>query len=116
MTIKATYETIEEIVNEPIYSVDDNFWELIGGALKEEISLVSQNCREILRNGFKTNDAEENEFIELFMDEVKKFTRDYIKKLFRDVNTNLLRRFKKEFEQDENGKRRNWVLMESEQI
>jgi len=41
LTIKATYETIEEIVNEPIYSVDENFWELIGGALKEEVSLVS---------------------------------------------------------------------------
>lgn len=116
LTIKATYETIEEIVNEPIYSVDENFWELIGGALKEEVSLVSQQCREILRNGFKTTDTEENEFIELFMDDIKKFTQDYIKRLFRDVNTNLLRRFKKEFEQDENGKRRNWVLMETEQI
>jgi len=50
------------------------------------------------------------------MDDIKKFTQDYIKRLFRDVNTNLLRRFKKEFEQDENGKRRNWVLMETEQI
>lgn len=116
LTIKATYETIEEIVNEPIYSVDDNFWELIGGALKQEVSLVSQQCREILRNGFKTSATEENEFIDLFMDDIKKFTQDYIKRLFRDVNTNLLRRFKKEFEQDENGKRRNWVLMETEQI
>lgn len=69
-----------------------------------------------MRNGFKTTDTEENEFIELFMDDIKKFTQDYIKRLFRDVNTNLLRRFKKEFEQDENGKRRNWVLMETEQI
>jgi hypothetical protein len=41
LTIKATCETIEEIVNEPIYGVDDNFWELIGGALKQEVSLVS---------------------------------------------------------------------------
>jgi hypothetical protein len=41
LTIKATYETIEEIVNEPIYGVDDNFWELIGGALQQEVSLVS---------------------------------------------------------------------------
>ena len=69
-----------------------------------------------MRNGFKTTGGEENEFIELFMDDIKKFTQDYIKRLFRDVNTNLIRRFKKEFEQDENGKRRNWVLMETEQI
>lgn len=33
LTLKATFETIDEIVNEPCYQVDDDFWELINGAL-----------------------------------------------------------------------------------
>lgn len=32
--------------------------------------------------------------------------------MFRDINTNVLRRFKTEFEKDENGQLLNWVAME----
>jgi hypothetical protein len=34
--------------------------------------------------------------------------------MFRDINTNVLRRFKTEFEKDENGQLRNWVAMEEQ--
>ena len=44
------------------------------------------------------------------------FTKDYVNKLFRDINSNILRRFKNEFEHDENGKMRNWVTLEESQI
>lgn len=51
-----------------------------------------------------------------FKDEVRKFTKEYVNKLFRDINTNLKRRFKNEFETDQNGKMRNWVSIEEAQI
>jgi len=47
-----------------------------------------------------------------FKDEVRKFSKEYVNKLFRDINTNLKRRFKNEFETDQNGKMRNWVSIE----
>lgn len=47
---------------------------------------------------------------------VYKFTTDYIKKLFKDINTNLMRRFNKDFKKDVNGKPRHWQKMEEGQI
>jgi uncharacterized protein YbcI len=35
--------------------------------------------------------------------EIRKFTGEFIKKLFKDINTNLLRRFNNEFKNDEKG-------------
>jgi hypothetical protein len=41
----------------------------------------------------KANEEEERDFVEGFQSEVKRYTKDYIKKLFKDINTNLLRKF-----------------------
>lgn len=43
---------------------------------------------------------------------MKKYTQDYIAKLFKDINTNLLRKFNKQFKTDEKGALRKWVAME----
>jgi len=80
------------------------------------LALVVENCREILRNGFNSTQEEEHDFSESFLSEIKEFTIDCIKRIFKDVNTNLARRFKKEFEIDENGRKRNWVIIEVEKI
>jgi len=47
---------------------------------------------------------------------VKTYIQDYIKKLFKDINTNLLRRFNQEFKFEASRKERNWVLMEETAI
>ena len=47
---------------------------------------------------------------------MRKFTTDYVKKLFRDINTNMARRFKEEFMNDERGAQRNWIAIEEQQI
>ena len=44
------------------------------------------------------------------------FTTDYIKKLFSDINTNLLRRFNKYLKKDENNKPRDWPAIEEPKI
>ena len=44
------------------------------------------------------------------------FTSDYIHRLFRDINTNLLRKFSKLFKKDENGKNREWRDIEEGKI
>ena len=41
------------------------------------------------------------EFSNDFFADMRKFSTDYTRRLFRDVNANLLRRFKTEFEKDE---------------
>ena len=65
-----------------------------------------------MKKGFDSNIIEEQELLKKFKDEVRKFTKEYVNKLFRDINTNLKRRFKNEFETDQNGKMRNWVSIE----
>jgi hypothetical protein len=50
--------------------------------------------------------------VEDFENDVKEQTVNYIKRVFRDIDTNLLRRFNSEFKQDEHKKDRNWVLIE----
>jgi len=44
LTTKATYDTIEEIVNPPIFDLKNTFWEEIRTPYVQEISIVLQNC------------------------------------------------------------------------
>jgi uncharacterized FlaG/YvyC family protein len=82
---------------------------MINQEFGKEIQLVSQNVREILHTGFKANENEQEDFIQRYQDDIKKFTTDMVKKLFNDINVNLLRRFNKEFKEDSEGKMRNWM-------
>lgn len=66
LSLKATHQTIEEIVNQPIHELDDDFWAKINKPLIKELVLVSENCSEILMKGMKTSAEEEAEFIESF--------------------------------------------------
>jgi hypothetical protein len=43
---------------------------------------------------------------------MRRFTTDYVRKLFKDINTNLARRHKAEFQTDERGTQRSWVALE----
>lgn len=43
---------------------------------------------------------------------MRRFTTDYVRKLFKDINTNLTRRHKAEFQTDERGTQRSWVALE----
>lgn len=43
-------------------------------------------------------------------------TVEVVKRLFRDINTNLLRKFNKLFKKDEVGKNRNWREIEENKI
>lgn len=72
------------------------------------------NCLIILSSGFNANYEEVQEFKTAFTNEIRDFTKQYISKMFRDINTNVLRRFKSEFEKDENGQLKNWVAMEEQ--
>lgn len=47
---KASKDTIEQIINGPIYQLDNNFWDLIKGPYTKEISDLRENCEEILES------------------------------------------------------------------
>ena len=97
LTCKATFETIEEIVNPPIYELKNEFWQDIKDPYTSEMLLVLLNCKKILSEGFSVSPVEEQDFMENFESEIKEYTGTYIKKLFKDINVNLLRRFNNEF-------------------
>lgn len=115
-TIKATYETIEEIINDAIYNLKDNFWEEIRKPLFKELVLVSEEFKGILRKGLRASEEEVQDFVEQFQEEVRRYTNETIKRHFKDINVNLLRKFNSKFNYDENGAHRNWVAMEKQQI
>ena len=94
----------------------DDFWAEIRKPYAQEMQAVLLNCQNILRNGFKSSQHEEEEFLESLEQELRKFTADYIRKLFKDINSNLLRRFNQEFKNDDKGQARNWVTIEEPQI
>ena len=68
-------------------------------------------------DGFKLGEDDIEEFVDSLEGNVYNFTIDYIKKVFRDINTNLLRKFcflfKKE---EEGGKNRDWRSIEETKI
>ena len=47
---------------------------------------------------------------------LSKNSNDYIKRLFGDINVNLLRKFNMRFKKDENGKNREWRDIEEPKI
>lgn len=107
---------MEELINGPIYNLKDDFWVQINEPIKSELTLIIQNCRGILLSGFQAKLEEVTDFIEDFLKQIRRFTTDYVRKLFKDINSNLSRRFKDEFQNDENGTQRNWVALEEHQI
>ena len=81
-------------MNQPIYDVKENFWDQINKEFAKEVNAVMTNCLMILSQGFHANFEEISEFKTQFTNEIRDFTKQYISKMFRDINTNVLRRFK----------------------
>lgn len=78
--------------------------------------MVLENCSTILQSGFEASDDEQKEFLVSFEDNIRNYSKNYIKKLFRDINTNMLRKFNHLFKNDASGQQRNWVAIEEEDI
>jgi hypothetical protein len=62
----------------------------------------------VLRQGFHCEDIEILDFMKTLDQILHQFNTDYVRRLFRDINTNLLRKFNKCFKKDEAGKNREW--------
>ncbi len=100
--------TLERIINAPIYELNPEFWKEISDPLRQEYKDLSSSCEHVLRSSFRCSDAEIHEFMQTLESTLHQFTVDYIRRLFRDINTNLLRKFNKIFKKDDNGKNREW--------
>ena len=73
-------------------------------------------CEKLLIKSF---DAQEDEIMDFFDDlehKIFTYTSNILKKIFRDINKNLLRKFNKLFKHDSEGKPRNWKVMEEVDI
>jgi hypothetical protein len=82
----------------------------------KELEMLALNCQQVLRQGFKCTEMEIDEFVRVLETTLHQYTADYIKRLFRDINTNLLRKFNKDFKKDEQGKNREWREIEEPAI
>lgn len=69
-----------------------------------------------LIESFNADDEEIEEFLSVLETSVYNFTIEYIKRIFRDINTSLLRKFNATFKKDEQQKNRDWRAMEEQQI
>jgi hypothetical protein len=116
LTQQAAKDNLEQIINKPIYELEPNFWDQMRGPFNKELEDLALNCQQVLKQGFKCSDIEIEEFVRSLETTLHHHTADYIKRLFRDVNTNLLRKFNKDFKKDEQGKNREWREIEEPAI
>jgi hypothetical protein len=80
------------------------------------MTIMATDTAQLLKSGFSCEDKEINDFMNTLDTNLNQHTSDYIRRLFRDINTNLLRRFNKDFKKDENGKNREWRDIEEPKI
>lgn len=80
------------------------------------MTAVKSNCTDILTKGFELDQESIDEFVVKLLDDLYDYTGDFMRKLCRDLNTNLLRKFKNIFTKDDRGKPRNWRMLEEQQI
>jgi len=59
------------------------------GPFVKELELLALNCQQVLRQGFMCTDNEIDEFVRILDNSLQEFTAEYIKRQFRDINTNL---------------------------
>lgn len=76
--------------------------------MKTSFKVISNSFKNFTIGGFKCDSDEIFEFIETLERHIHQYTVEIVRRLFRDINTNLLRKFNKMFKKDENGKNRNW--------
>ena len=112
LTQTAAKNNIEEIINTPIYELNPTFWEEIRVPYLNELRDIASNSEEVLKVGFKASWQEVEDFIQTLESSIHSQTVEIVKRLFRDINTNLLRKFNKLFKKDENGKNREWRQIE----
>ena len=82
----------------------------------EEFKDLSVSCERVLQDGFHCSEQETIDFLKTLESTLHQFTVDFIRRLFRDINTNLLRKFNKLFKKDETGKNREWRDIEEGKI
>lgn len=73
---------------------------------------VVAELNEILSVGFDADSSERNDFVENFKMAVKKETKEYVVERSKNLNEDVLRKFKLLFERDDRGRVRDWVAME----
>ena len=116
LTQQAAKDNLEQIINKPIYELQPDFWDQMRTPFLKELEMLALNCQQVLRQGFKCSEMEIDEFVRVLETTLHQYTADYIKRLFRDINTNLLRKFNKDFKKDEQGKNREWREIEEPAI
>lgn len=116
LTQQMAKDNLEQIINKEIYELDPDFWEKIRPLYLEEVKSIESTCEDLLRKGFHAEEAEIREFMRTLDQMLHTHTVEYVRRLFRDINTNLLRKFNKYFKKDESGKNREWREIEEGRI
>jgi hypothetical protein len=82
----------------------------------EELTKVMKEIEKTLKSSFDSEEEEMMDYFDELQDKIFHFTQDFLKKSFRDINTNLMRRFNIMFANGQDGKPRDWRLMEEAKI
>lgn len=99
-------------MNNPIYELNSGFWDEIRKPYVEELIQIKINCEDLLEGSFKADHTEISEFLSTLENSIYDFTVEYLKKLFFDINPNLIRKFNKLFKKDDQDKNRDWRAIE----
>lgn len=116
MYTESVRETIKQDVSEAIVRMNPDFWKEINGSLITEMRAVVHELHEILLQGFNAPQSERDDFVENFKLTVKNETNSYVIERSKNLNDDILRKFKHAFERNEKGVVRDWVAMEVDAI
>lgn len=104
------------MLTEPIKDLDDNFWSTVNSNYTKLLRENESSLKNILVDGFKTDEDEYDLYIANYEDEIYKFSKKLIVKCCSDLNSHLNRKFNSYFKNDDKGKHRNWKDIPEEKI
>ena len=63
LTQQAAKDNLEQILNKPIYDLNNDFWELMRVPYVRELTEMATNSAQLLQNGFASQEKEIAEFM-----------------------------------------------------
>lgn len=109
-------DQISGVINDPIFNLEDNMWDCVTKGYVKYLKRNQENYKIILDEGFKCDEEEYDTQIEKLELAVYENSVVEIRRLSRDLNSHLNRKFGELFKKDKEGKFKNWKTTEEADI
>ena len=71
LTLKATQDVVDDIINQPVYELNQTMWDDINDPFNKEMVAVFDQCTHTLTNGFAADNQSRVEFCRKFEEDIR---------------------------------------------